>query len=102
MSSLVCVVLACSSVGRADDGRPIGGIRRPGCPDSSYSRLNFLTPNGVRFIAYRDRVGSYTYPVDQYPELPLNKPELRYRCPALAPENYPFPPYNLNAQKPEQ
>ena len=65
------------------------------CPRSSYSACNYLTPNVFPLLLASERRSLYHAP-NTHPELPLHYQDVRFRCPQVPPEQYPFPPFELN------
>jgi hypothetical protein len=88
--------LALCGRSRAEDGLLCGKNRQSPCPRQIYSRCDFLTPACFRVKAFVQRNGTYIYAVDNYPDMPLHNQAIPFRCGAIPPEAYPFPPYDLN------
>jgi hypothetical protein len=80
-----------AGTGRAD-GCGSGWLCHRNCPPPSYDRLNYWAP-AVAYVGYR-----YHHPVHS-PTLPNLDPTLplppgtalRFPCPGVLPQNYPYP-----------
>lgn len=67
------------------------------CPRSSYcATFSYVAPTPWRVCSWTQRDGAYIYAANTHPELPLHYQDVRFRCPMVPPEQYPFPPYELN------
>lgn len=65
--------------------------RKPACPRSSYSPLNYWAPSLFRCQAHLQRPGPYLYAPDPYPYIPVQAEPIIFPCPPVSPSARPYP-----------
>jgi hypothetical protein len=86
-------------------GDPNEGGHKHRCPPPSYTPLHYWLPTAYRLHEIH-RPWQYTYPVDQFPMVPLHFESTRYPCPPVPPAvftaNYPWYPQPPGSRVPQE